>query len=40
MVALADKFASKIEEKKGGITEDEVCPTASDSVTKAARESD
>lgn len=24
MVALADRFASKIEEKKGSITEDEV----------------
>lgn len=24
MVALADKFATKIEEKKGSITEDEV----------------
>ena len=29
MVALADKFATKIEEKKGSITEDEVIRGAS-----------
>ena len=29
MVALADKFATKIEEKKGSITEDEVIPDTS-----------